>query len=163
MIKTADLNGKAEDFDYKVDAWNVGAMILPVKIRPFATTSGAFDFSSNVNLGISFSWVMHHNIRNDWTANLLIYLGGSSIKLDSLTAGDPNFKPTGQLSAAFSPAAGVYWEKKGIQLGIATGMDFLIGGLQKSWVYRGMPWLSLTAGINIFNLSNNSTKGEGTN
>ncbi len=163
LIKTADVNSKSEEFDYVKGAWNVGVMYLPVKLRPFARRSGAFDFTANLNLGVSFSTALYQSLKSDWTANLLLYAGVSSIKVDSLIAGDANYKQTSQETAAFSPAIGMYWQKKSVQLGFAVGMDFLIGKLQKTWDYRGMPWISLTAGVNIFNLTKNTNTATGTN
>jgi hypothetical protein len=163
LVKTADINSKSEEFDYVKGAWNVGLMYLPIKLRPFARRSGAFDFTSNINLGVSFSSALTQNLKSDFTSNLLLYIGASSIKVDSLIAGDTSYKQTAQETLAFSPAIGMYWQKKSIQLGFAIGMDFLIGKLQKTWDYRGMPWISLTAGINIFNLTKNTNSAKGTN
>ncbi len=165
LIRTADLLANTEEFEYKQGAWNVGLMYLPVKIRPFGIKSGVFDFATDISVGTSFSWTMHHNFKNDWTANLLVYTGVSSVKVDSLIAGDPTMdaKSGTQNFTAFSPAIGVYWEKKNIQLGFLIGMDFLAGKLQQTWAYRGMPWFSLTAGINLFKLTENTSEKKGKN
>ena len=163
LIKTSELASKSEEFEYLTGSWNVGLMYLPVKLRPFATKSGAFDFSSNINLGVSFSTALHQNLNNDMTTNLVGYIGVSSIKIDSLMANDTTFKQAGQETVAFSPAVGLYWQKKAVQLGFVVGMDFVSGKLQKSWIYRGMPWISITAGINIFNLTKNTSSKEGNN
>lgn len=165
LIRTTDLLANTEEFEYKQGAWNVGLMYLPVKIRPFGTKSGVFDFATDISVGTSFSWTIHHNFKNDWTANLLVYTGVSSVKVDSLIAGDPTMdaKSGTQNFTAFSPAVGLYWEKKNIQLGFLIGMDFLAGKIQQTWAYRGMPWFSLTAGINLFTLTENSSEKKGKN
>jgi len=164
LIKTDDINSKSADFEFKKNSWNIGLMYLPIKIRPFATKSGLFDFYSDLSIGTSFSWTICQNIKNDWTTNLLIYTGVSSIKVDSLISGGDTAFFKGPLNiTAFSPAIGLFWEKKGIQFGFAIGMDFLTRSLQKTWVYQGMPWLSLTAGLNIFNLTNKSSNAKGAN
>lgn len=164
LIKTDDLDKYSEEFEYRKNAWNIGIMYLPVKLRPFATRSGMFDFVSDLSVGTSFSKTIHHNFINDMTTNLLLYAGLSSVKVDSLiSGGDSAFFKKPQNILSFSPAIGMYWEKKGIQVGFVLGMDFLTGSLQKNWSYRGMPWFALTAGVNLFKLTNNSGSIKGEN
>lgn len=87
LVKTEDLIAKSEEFDHKKGAFNIGIMYLPVKLRPFATTSGFFDFTSQVSLGTSFSWTIYQNKINDLTTNLVLFTGISSIKIDSASSG----------------------------------------------------------------------------
>jgi hypothetical protein len=163
LVRTADLLARSEEFEYKQDSWNVGLMFLPVKVRPFATTSGVFDFTSDINVGTSFSWTVRHDFVHGWNWNLLAYVGLSTVKVDSTISGDPKFTGPAQNYTTFSPALGMYWEKKNVQLGFAIGMDFLAGPLQKTWVYRGMPWFSIAAGINLFKLTTNTNNKTGKN
>jgi len=165
LVKTDDLNEKSEEFDYEAGTWNLGSMYLPVKLRPFATKSASFDFTSDFAVGTSVSYTFHHNIKNDWTTNLLIYAGVSSIKVDSAVANDlpTNAYKTTQNITAFSPAIGLYWEKANIQIGFVVGMDFPAGTLQKTWVYRNMPWIGLSAGVSLFKITNNTSSKAGNN
>lgn len=163
LVKTEELMNASEEFDYKQGALNIGIMYLPVKLRPFARESGFFDFTSQLSLGTSVAWTVKQNKRNDLTTNLVLYTGISTIKIDSASSGthDSTYK-TAQNIAAFSPALGIYWEKKGIQLGFVIGYDFPASKLQRTWVYRNMPWISITAGINLFNVTANSSNKTGT-
>ncbi|HEX5153379.1 MAG TPA: hypothetical protein VFW07_18145 [Parafilimonas sp.] len=162
LVKTTELLSNSEDFVDQRNAWNVGAMFLPVKLRPFASKSGFFDFTNDISIGASFSWTIKQNLQTDATVNLLLYAGVSSVKVDSAIANFPKEDSIlaksyvqAQNITAFSPAIGIYWQKKNIQLGIVTGMDFLAGKVQKNWVYRGMPWIGLAAGVSIFNITTN--------
>lgn len=162
LVSTEDVNGKSQEFQYKKGAWNVGAMYLPLKLRPFSTSSGFFDFVSDFSVGTSLSFTLKQNLITGLTTNLIFYAGVSSIKVDSAIAADPSnstFKQSQNITA-FSPAIGMYWEKNNIQIGFVVGMDLPSRNLQKTWVYRNMPWIGLSAGITLFKLTNNSGNSE---
>lgn len=161
LVNTELINANTVEFDYKKGAWNLGLMYLPVKLRPFANQSGFFDFTSSFSLGTSVSLVLKHDIRSDITWNLVLYAGVSSIKIDSASSGtnDSTYKNIQNISA-FTPAVGFYWEKKGIQLGLIVGWDLPARSLQKTWVYRNMPWVGISCGINVFNVTNNSNNNK---
>lgn len=158
LVKTDELMSSSLEFVGKKDTWSLGLMYLPVKVRPFATRSGAFDFTSEFSLGTTFSWTFYHNNISDRTISLIIYTGVSSIKVDSATSGSNNILySTNPSIVAFSPAIGLTMIRNGIQLGLAIGIDFPANQLQKTWIYRNMPWISLSAGVNIFNLNQGSS------
>ncbi len=166
LVKTDELLSKSEEFEYKQGTLNVGIMFLPIKLRPFSTNgNGNFDFTSELNLGTGISFTAWHNIKKDYTTNIVLYTGISSTKIDSALVTDSTAKNyrQAQNTTVFSPALGLYWEKKGIQIGFLIGMDFPTRNLQKSWVYRNMPWISLSAGISIFKLTNNTSTTTGNN
>lgn len=161
LVNTELINSNTTEIDYKKGAWNLGLMYLPVKLRPFANQSGFFDFTSSFSLGTSVSLVLKHDIKSDITWNLVLYAGVSSIKIDSASSGtnDSTYKNIQNISA-FTPALGFYWEKKGIQLGLIFGWDLPARNLQKTWVYRNMPWVGISCGINVFNVTNNSSNNK---
>jgi len=165
LIKTADLTTKSEEFDYKKGTWNIGALYLPVKLRPFAKKPGSFDFVSDFAIGTSVSLTFHQNVRSDWTTNLLLYAGVSSIKVDSAVANNPtdNTYKTSQNITAFSPAIGIYWEKKNLDIGFIAGIDFPAGKLQTTWIYRNKPWIGITVGVSLFKITDNTTQAQGKN
>ena len=51
IIKTEDIRLKSVEFENKTGLWNIGLLVMPIKIRPLATESGQFDFSEGVSVG----------------------------------------------------------------------------------------------------------------
>jgi hypothetical protein len=158
ILPTKTLVSNSVEFDNKNGTWNIGLLVMPVKIRPFATESGQFDFSDGVSVGTTLSWTVHHNFRTNFTHNILLYVG-----VGSYTADESKIKEKREdyKIATFSPAVGWMWEKKSVQLSLLVGIDFPAGNLQKQWVYRNMPWFGMGLGIGLFNISaDNSSKND---
>jgi hypothetical protein len=159
ILPTKTLISNSVEFDNKKGMWNIGLLVMPVKIRPFATESGQFDFSDGVSVGTTLSWTVHHNFRTNFTHNVLLYVGVSSY-----TADESKIKETREdyKIATFSPAVGWMWEKNRVQLSLLAGVDFPSGTIQKNWVYRNMPWFGMGLGIGLFNINNDNSSKEST-
>jgi len=157
LIKTDELEKSSKEFENKTNKWSLGLLILPVKIRAWADTSGQFEYSDGFSLGTAFSWTFKYQWANDKSYNLVAYTGISSINVDSLkTKGATKTEKI----AAFSPAVGIMIEKSGIQVGAFIGIDFPIGDIQRDWVYRNKPWIGIGLGFSIFKYTNNDNKSE---
>lgn len=152
IVPTKTLVNNSVEFEDKNNTWNIGLLVMPVKVRPFATESGQFDFSDGVSVGTTLSWTVHHNFRTNFTHNLLLYVGISSYTADSTKIKEVR---NDYKIAAFSPAVGWMWEKNSIQLSVLTGIDFPSGNIQKNWVYRNMPWFGLGIGVGLFKIDSN--------
>ncbi len=160
LIRNNDLNKYSKEFEYKKHKWSMGLLVLPVKLRVFADTTGQFEFSDGFSLGTTFSWTYNHKWVNDKTYNLVLYTGISSISTDSIkTRGATNATKI----PAFSPAIGVMIEKGGIQIGGFIGWDFPLGNIQRNWVYRNRPWFGVGLGFSIFKIQNPSNTETGNN
>lgn len=160
LIKNDDIQNFSKEFEYKKNKWSMGLLVLPVKLRVFADTTGQFEFSDGFSLGTSFSWTLKHNWVNDKTYNLVLYAGVSSISVDSLkTRGSTNADKI----PAFSPAIGFMIEKSGIQIGAFWGLDFPIGKIQKNWIYRNRPWFGIGLGFSIFKIQSAENIQSGNN
>jgi hypothetical protein len=160
IVPTALILNNSIEFENKNGALNVGLLALPVKIRPFATESGQFDFADGFSVGTTLSWTLHHNFKTGFTHNLLLYVGISSFTADSSKIKEQR---NDYKIAAFSPAIGWMWGKNNVQLSVLGGMDFPAGNLQKKWVYRNMPWFGLGIGIGLFKIGNEETTKQGKN
>ena len=160
IIPTSSLFAKSTEFENKKDNLNIGLLAMPMKIRPFATESGQFDFTSGLSLGATLNWTMHHNFVTDFSHNLLIFAGASTYTADE---GKIKEKREDYKITSFSPAIGYMIEKKKIQLSALIGIDFPSGTLQKNWVYRNKPWFGIGVGIALFNISNTENDQAGLN
>ncbi len=162
ILPTSQLMRSSKEFVNKNGVFNLGILFLPVKIRPFATESGQFDFSDGFSLGTTFSLTYHHNWVNDFTHNLLLYLGTSNFTLDSSKIKEVRDE---YKISAFSPAIGYMMQKNQIQISLLVGIDFPSGSVQKNWVYRNQPWIGVGLGFGLFKLSDsaNSQKGDNSN
>lgn len=160
LVSTQLILSQSKEFDNKNNTWNIGLLALPVKLRPFATEPGQFDFTDGFSVGTTFSWTIHHNWRTGFTHNLLLYAGLSSYTADSSKIRE---KREDYKIAAFSPAIGWMWEKNGVQLSLLTGFDFPAGSIQQKWVYRNKPWIGIGLGLSLFKISNSESTGKGEN
>jgi hypothetical protein len=160
IIPTDIMLNNSVEFESKYHQWNVGILVLPVKLRPFATESGYFDFLDGFSLGTSFSINLDHNWVRGRSQSIVFYAGLSSFNADSAKIKEyrQDYKIT-----AFSPAVGYMIEKSGIQLCGMIGFDFPVGAIQKKWVYRNMPWISIGLGFSIFKIANNDANKTGKN
>jgi len=148
----------SEEFEFKKNAWNMGLLVIPAKLRPFAAKSGQFDFVGGFNMGATFSWTMKHNWKTDKTINLLGYAGVGTVNIDTLQSGNTT-KPEQKNIAVFTIGTGLMWEKKGVQISLLTGLDFPSGLTQQKWVYRNMPWIGLGIGYAIFKIQSGDGQG----
>lgn len=160
IVPTKTLINNSTEFENKSGLWNIGLLVLPIKIRPFATESGQFDFSNGFSVGTTFAWTAHHNWQTNFTHSFLLYAGISSYKADETKIKEVREDYT---IATFSPAIGWMWEKNNVQLGILMGIDFPSGNLQQNWVYRNQPWFGLGVGIALFKINSDTQTKSGTN
>ncbi len=153
IVKTADLQTNSVEFESKKGLWSIGLLVLPIKIRPFATEKGQFDFADGFSVGTTFAWTLHHNWKTNFSHNALLYVGIGSYTADSLKIKE---KRNDYKIATFSPALGWMVEKNNIQLSILAGIDFPSGNLQQKWVYRNKPWIGVGIGIGLFKIGNDT-------
>lgn len=161
IVPTPVLQDNSAAFENVKGTWNLGFLVLPVKLRPFATERGQFDFSDGYSVGTTFAFTVAQNMNNGLTQSLLLYAGISSYTADSLKLKE---RRNDYKIAAFSPAAGYMLEKNNVQLSIIIGFDFPAGNLQKKWVYRNQPWFGIGLGFSLFKINvNNQPVTSGTN
>ncbi len=160
IVPTSLIINNSTEFENHNKALNIGLLALPVKIRPFATESGQFDFSDGFSVGTTLSWTIHHNFKKGFTHNALLYVGISSFTADSSKIKEQR---NDYKIATFSPAIGWMWGKNNVQLSFLVGVDFPPGQLQKKWVYRNKPWFGLGIGIGLFKIGNEGNNIEGKN
>jgi hypothetical protein len=160
LVPTKTLINNSTEFENKNGLWSIGLLVLPIKVRPFATENGQFDFSNGFSVGTTFSWTVHHNWQTNFTHSFLIYAGISSYKADESKIKE--FREDYTI-ATFSPALGWMWEKNNVQLGLLMGIDFPAGNLQQNWVYRNQPWFGLGVGIALFKINNEEQTKSGEN
>lgn len=160
ILPTNVLLKNSTEFENKANTWNIGILALPVKIRPFATEKGQFDFTNGYSVGTTFSWTVHHNWKANFTHNFLLYAGISSYTADSTKIKEQrkDYK-----ISTFSPAIGWMWERNKVQLSLLMGIDFPSGNVQKEWVYRNKPWFGIGLGISLFKIDNETSTQVGKN
>lgn len=158
LITKKDYDSQTKDFENKKGSWNLGALVLPVKFRPFASNSGFFDFSQEFTLGAALQFTLTHNWKKNLTSGIFFSPAVSSIEVDTLVTKGITSGDTKKITA-FSPTIGYYWEKGKIQLGIFMGIDFPSRKIQKEWVYRNRPWFAIGVGFSLFKISEGTKDG----
>jgi hypothetical protein len=137
------------------ERWGFGTIILPIKLR-FGDTDNQnknlryFDFTSEVNVGLSLAWRMSSPRSRVIDTHLIASLNLSSIPVDS--ANTRGFLKTPTKISAMSPTIGFLFNFKnsGLQLIASTGLDLMAGELGKKWIYRNQPWIGIGIGFSLF-------------
>jgi hypothetical protein len=160
ILTKAQFAESLKEFEYAKHSWSFGLMLIPIKIRPFATQSGYFDFTSELNLGPSIAYNLNHNWKRDIKTSAVLTLGVTTFNVDSniVKATLSDYK-----IAAFSPSLGLLWDFGKFQASIVTGIDFPARAIQKNWVYRNMPWFGFGIGISIFKINGSGEDASGKN
>lgn len=109
IVPTTTLLEKTAAFESKQHNVNIGLLVLPIKVRPWATEAGQFDFTAGLSMGATLCWTYHHNFASDISHNLLVYAGASTY-----TADESKIKETRDdySITSFSPAIGYMFEKR---------------------------------------------------
>ena len=145
--------------------WTFGTVILPLKLR-FGDTDNKgnnlryFDFTSEVNIGLSIAWRMTRVNTRTIDTYLFGSLNLSSIPVDS--ANTHGFQKTKTNTSAISPTIGmvINFKNSGLQLIGTIGYDFMAGELGRKWTYRNQPWIGIGVGFSIFKFGNKDTETE---
>lgn len=160
LIKTSLLNKASKEFENLRNKNEIGILTIPVKIRPFATQKGQFEFASGLNIGVCVTKVLIHK----WTKNKTVRVVGnisiSNFTLDSAKLGQ---KQENYNTSAFSPSFGFIWEKNNAQICLLTGIDFLPGNLNRTWVYHNRPWIGIGLGVGLFKINSTGQDESGKN
>lgn len=160
IVPTSLILNNSYEFENQNGVFSIGLLALPVKLRPFATESGQFDFTDGFSVGTTLSWTIHQNFKKGFAHSALLYVGVSSFTADSSKIKEQR---NDYKIATFSPAIGWMWGKNNVQLSLLVGIDFPPGQLQKKWVYRNKPWLGLGIGIGLFKIGNDTNNQLGNN
>lgn len=134
-----------------------GVTIIPIKIRPSITVNGqrmGFEFSKDVQLGISAGIKQRISNYKPFYINFLYNIGISGVTLDSYTTN--NYLQESIDVVALTHAAGIVFDFSKIQFGIFMGWDKVSQRNQNGWIYQGKPWYSIGLGYSIFSISTKS-------
>lgn len=131
-----------------------GVTLLPFKIRPSVKIEGkrmGFDFSKDIQLGISGGLKQRISKYNPFYLNALLNFGISSVLMDS-------YNTNGKLNesidvAAFTYGAGLVLDFNKIQFGVFLGRDLVSDKNNNDWIYQNKTWWSIGFGYSIFSVS----------
>ncbi len=131
-----------------------GVVLMPFKLRPAVTNNGVktgFDFSKDLQLGISGGIRQKLTHYNPFFLNVLLNVGISSVMKDSFNTGGQTRQPTDV--AAFTYAIGIVFDFAKIQFGVFAGRDRLSARDVGGWVYQNKTWWSVGFGYTLFSVS----------
>jgi hypothetical protein len=125
----------------------VGALVLPVKLRPGAKGAG-FDFANDVAFGTTAGYRYR---TSDSRENFLSLLAGVALSSVQLTAENTNGKLTETTDRpAFTWTTGMMFEVNRFQIGAFIGQDRISQPRQSSWAFQGKTWFALGLGYTLF-------------
>lgn len=146
------------------NSFTFGALTVPIKLR-FGSGKDKdprryFDFTSDVNIGVSAGHKFRPYRNENFAVNFLFGFSVTSVEVDQETTGD--FVTTNTKAAAFTPNASIVFETKDFQIGAFIGVDILSGELGSNWLYQKKPWIGIGLGYGIFSKDKkaNSQKGQ---
>ena len=125
----------------------VGALILPVKLRP-GTGGAGFDFSTDVAFGTSAGWRWRLSDRRETFTSVL---GGVALSSVSLTEENTRGTVTTTTDrAAFTWTLGLMLEENRFQIGAFLGQDRISQPSQANWAFQGKTWFAIGLGYTLF-------------
>lgn len=152
---------------FSTQAWSVGALTLPLRIRPgyrasngtvIPTTGGAL--AAGIYGGYTwgrarYTYLEHTEtaVEQVWGLTVAGLLSASSADVDSTTtrsAATPVSQKTG--IAVVSPGLGVLGRVRGVEVGAFVGIDYGIGRVARAWDYHGRYWFGAGLGFNLWKL-----------
>jgi len=138
------------DVTIKKYSVSVGALTLPIKIRPGQKNSDGtyrdFSFESDISLGLSFGLKIAPNKHTAY--NILTGVDLTSVPVTP--ASTNNSVMTATNLSAITWHLGFLFQIDNFQIGAFTGIDYLAGSTGRQWMYRNDMWLGLGIGYSIF-------------
>lgn len=125
----------------------VGALILPVKLRP-ATDETDFDFAKDLSVGTTAGWRVRVHDRRDVYVSAI---GGAALSSVALTPENTAGTVT-EVSdrAAFTWVLGGMFDVDRFQFGVFVGQDRISNSSAANWAHQGKTWYGLGLGYNLF-------------
>jgi hypothetical protein len=147
------LKGTTKEFPAKHSAISFNALVLPVKMRFGNKEERYFDFGKDITLSPSIGYKRHlgKDPFKERFLNIMVGFGITSVSIDSADA--PGLLADGSSAnfTAITPSIGIMYEINKLQFGVFLGWDYLSRKGSRTWIYQGLPWLSIGLGLQIFN------------
>ncbi len=153
LPKSSFIDGAEIKYVVPKHSFTFGAVTVPIKLRFGSKDDNGnrkryFDFTSDVNIGLSAGYKLRPNRNDNFAINFLGGVSITSVEVDEQTT--DSFVSTNTKAAAFTPNLSIVFEAKNFQIGIFSGIDFLSGELSDNWIYQNKPWLGIGLGYGIF-------------
>ncbi|MDB5229669.1 MAG: hypothetical protein JWN76_474 [Chitinophagaceae bacterium] len=132
--------------------WNIGTLIVPVKIRP-AVDGAAKDFTTDVGVGASLGLSARISHYNPHYLSIVGFFGPSAVNVDSVSTKGYEKKP-GTKWISLTGGMGVILELGAFQVGYVLGRDFIGGQNGKNYIYNNKPWHSFGIGYQFVKKGN---------
>lgn len=154
FISDDDLKNLATtDFRRPTGMARLDAFILPFKMRFKNNQPGGIsDLTQSINVGPAVS--LTRNYDGPFGSNslsLVVALNATNIDVDDKTV--PGVVSGKTTLLGLSPAIGLNWQHGNLTFGLFTGVDILFGDAMDKWAYRKSPWLGISFGTSITDLT----------
>jgi len=138
------------DLPLKRNAFALGALTLPIKIRPGEKLSNGtyrdFSFESDISIGLSIGYKFAPNKHDAY--NILTGIDLTSVPVTPETTNNAVTAATNL--SAITWHLGFLFQIDNFQIGAFTGIDYLAGNTGRQWMYRNDMWLGVGLGYSIF-------------
>ena len=151
-------NYATSDFRKPTALVKIDGLVLPMKLR-FKTNQpgGIFDFTQSVNVGIDIGKTWNKGGAFGTTSySILAGLNITNVPVDQTTV--PGVITSKTTLLGITPNIGFNLEYKSINFGIMTGIDILTGDAGAKWAYRNSPWLGISIGTSLVNITSAAKK-----
>lgn len=141
------------DFKKRHSLARLDAFILPIKIRfKNKQPGGISELTQSINVGPAISFTNNYSGpfgKN--SLNFIAALNATNISVDEKTV--PGVVTGKTTLLGLSPTMGFNWQHQSLTFGIFTGVDILFGDAMDKWAYRKSPWIGLSIGTSITDLT----------
>jgi hypothetical protein len=154
FISDDDLKNVAtSDFKRPRGIARLDAFILPFKLRFKNNQPGGIsELTQSINVGPAVS--LFHNYGGAFGKNsfaVILALNATNISVDDKTV--PGVVSGKTTMLGLSPTFGINWQHESLTFGVFTGIDMLFGDAMDKWAYRKSPWLGISFGTSITDLT----------
>jgi hypothetical protein len=154
FISNDDLKAYAtSDFRRPKGIAKLDAFILPFKMRfKNKQPGGVSELTQSINVGPAVS--LNRNYGGAFGRNsfaVILALNATNISVDEKTV--PGVVSGKTTLLGLSPSIGINWQHDSITFGVFTGVDVLFGDAAAKWAYRNSPWLGISFGTSITDLT----------
>jgi hypothetical protein len=136
------------------------AITIPLKVR-FSKGNLPYNASGSINIGFAMGWKFTHSVyknyhhretnlflnskKNSFSFTPGLFFGPTIIELDIENSNLINDRDVLGLTSGGMIVFGI----NRFNIGVALGVDCVIGNQNKSWVYNGVPWIGATIALDF--------------
>ncbi|SEO11378.1 hypothetical protein SAMN05192574_105353 [Mucilaginibacter gossypiicola] len=160
FIPKAMFDSRCEE-RFHTATWGLTTDVTIIKIRPGSSKllQGKYPIYTEVTNNINIGMMLVGKFSGENSPISHYIQAGFSFGLIPVTPqSTQDIRTTDGTVGAITPTIGYTFEVNKAQVSVTGGIDYLTGPENKTWVYRGRPWIGLGIGFSLVSLSSPTPK-----